>query len=86
MSENTKAIELAIELINVTKKVMEELQPKDLFAALLLEQEEISPEDLTTLLSFAVDTVKHSYRLGLFPDEFLETIMEDVFEEGRLNV
>ena len=86
MTENPRAVELAIELVTVARKVMDELQPKDLFAALIMEQEEISPEDITVLLSFAVDVVRSSYKIGLFPANFLEQIMEEIFEEGVDNV
>jgi hypothetical protein len=86
MTENTRALELAIELVTVARKVMDELQPKDLFAALIIEQKEISPEDITILLSFAVDVVRSSYKIGLFPTNFLEQIMEEIFEEGVDNV
>lgn len=86
MTENPRALELAIELVTVARKVMDELQPKDLFAALIIEQKEISPEDITTLLGFAVDVIRNSYKIGLFPPNFLEQIMGEIFEEGVDNV
>ena len=82
MTKEEKATQLAIELIAITKKVMDETQPADLFAALIYAKESITPDDISALLSFCVDTTKSAYLVGLFPPKFLEKIFDQLFMEG----
>ena len=82
MTKEENATALAVELIAVTKKVMDNTQPADLFAALLFAKEKISADDISLLLSFCIDTAKSAYLVGLFPPGFLEKIFNQLFEEG----
>jgi len=81
MTKEENATQLAIELIAVTKKVMDNTQPSDLFAALVFAKDDITPDDISSLLSFCIDTVKSAYLVGLFPPNFVETIFETLFKE-----
>ena len=81
MTKEENATQLAVELIAVTKKVMDNTQPADLFAALVFAKEKITPDDISLLLSFCIDTVKSAYLVGLFPPKFIETIFEELFKQ-----
>lgn len=81
MTKEEKATQLAVELIAVIKKVMDETQPADLFAALIFAKEEITPDDLSAFFSFCIDTVKSAYLVGLFPPKFVEKIFEELFKQ-----